>query len=362
MNIKVLYGETPVWRTSGDSVYFTNNSLKFYSYTPEGTDSITYTVKINIHQIDPDSVQYTLVATIDTIPTNEHKIFNIAGKYYLFTKTKIPPSAGISDRSVLNVSNDLKTWTFESSANVPNYIDIQAGNNILVAITSGYTISDNNKLYVSEENNPAVWKDITSLSHPVISVLGDINQGWALIIREENDSVFAFTKDFKDFEIGSKIPQGFPINRFSSAHANSLFSDQLTLVENLQSVWATQDGMYWVNLSNTKEQLPVIEGGTLFSYNNELWFIGGRVTKDSDNYNYSAEEYNKHVFYSPNGGVVWKAKTAKTQAPEAFTLREKASVLTDKDGKYFYIIGGQNNRGVVPDIWQGTLNSKLFAY
>jgi hypothetical protein len=181
----------------------------------------------------------------------------------------------------------------------------------------------------------------------------DEKKGLALIVKDKEKLRFAFTSDLVAYQLGAEIPQSFPTAGFSILNDRS-FAGRLTVISSLQSVWATEDGLYWTNLFDTREPLPVIEGGNAFHYNSEIWFLNGLITNSG--------EYNPKVYYSIDGGRVWKEKPAKVQAPENYMLRHDARVVVDAEGKYFYIIGGQHQKMLLSDVWQAALNRKVFDH
>ena len=276
-SIRVEYlDEDTVWVASGDSLRFA--SLFYLKlYAPNGNSKI-YTVQINIHQIDPDSVQYH--------------------------------PASISD--------------------------------------------------VPELTTPD-WETLTQYcpdTLEVVNCLGflrpDEQKELTLIVKDKNgDHRFAFSNDLIEYQLGEILPEGFPEKGFTVFNDRS-FAGRLTVISSLQSVWATEDGLYWTNLFGTEGSLPIIEGGNAFFYNEEIWFLNGKQLEDG--------EYNLKIYFSLNGGVVWQEKPEKMQAPGLYPLREDARVVVDEDGKYFYIIHGQNQSGVLDDVWKVALNSRLFDH
>jgi len=263
----------------GDTAWVANDSIMRFAhqfslqlYAPNGITKKTYTVRINIHQIDPDSVQY-------------------------------------------------------------------------------------HSINVSDAPTPAVpdWENLTQdCPYEVIAYLGFLRPNeqkeLALIVKDEDDLRFALSKDLVEYELGGKIPEGFPTTGYTTFN-DQKFANRLTIISRMQSVWTTEDGFYWVNLFGTEDYLPVIEGGSAFFYNNEIWFLNGK-TEDG--------EYNSKVYYSIDGGRVWRVKPKKVHPPANFPLRQNATVIVDAEGKYFYIVGGQNQEGQLDDAWKAALNFRLF--
>jgi hypothetical protein len=203
------------------------------------------------------------------------------------------------------------------------------------------------------------WATITQHCPPELEVvvcLGflrpEVQRQLFLIVRDGTDLRFACSDDLRVYRLGDKVPADFPLAGFSTIH-NRAFAGEMTIISGLQSVWMSNDGLYWSNIFDTTAPLPVIEGGNAFYYNDELWFMNGKI-RDG--------EYNRKVYGSVNNGIVWTERTEKVQVPEAFPLRRDAQVVVDADGKYFYISGGRNeNTPTLDDAWRAALNAKLFV-
>ena len=286
IRVEYLDGDT-AWIASGDSVRIAS-PFELALYAPDGYSKKTYTVSINIHQIDPDSVQY-VPATDNDIPEEE------TADYW-------------------------ETITQQCINHCPDTLAL-----------------------------------VTCLGF----VRPDEEKGLTLIFKDKNNDLrFAFSNDLLAYQSGNIqlreiIPDDFPVEGFTRFNDGS-FAGRLTIISSLQSVWATEDGLYWTNLSGEQGiWLPMIEGGNAFFYNNEIWFINGRIRTGG---------YNSQIYFSRNGGIVWEEKPEKMNPPDEFPLRQNAKVVVDEDGKYFYIVGGQNQGGTLNDVWKVALNSRLFDH
>ena len=361
--VKLTYesGDT-IWVASGDSMTLAPN-LSLMLYAPDEKTTKTYRMNVRIHPIDPDSVQYQPVLFSGlTIPnTGENKLLKFKEIYYAFIKQSLPASTGFQDVITCYSSQDMENWTAQPLSGLP-------GNTVIQGIQTGkeglFAYTDTGELYIAGHDASVWYKE--EAPH-VISVLGYLEagatqkEGLALIVDRQDGKGAVFTLlqepfSTKTFLDGQPLPVDFPLAGFSVISKQTVFSSTLTVVANLQSVWTTENGIYWAKLSDTTEPLPVIEGGVAFPYNGEIWFIGGKTTGNA---------YNREVYYSLDGGIVWKIKPAKTQAPETCVARQDASVVVDRDGTYFYVVGGRNeqvNTPVLSDCWKAALNSKMIAY
>jgi hypothetical protein len=362
--IMTLVENDTVWVKSNDSIDV-SKPLQVTLFAPTGKKK-EYRLTVNIHQIDPDSVQYTQIIPADNFLNDKHKIIQLQGVYYAFVQKEKP---------VLYQSADMENWTSVPLNGFPEDAVIEgiqakeitmngtSENRLCVHTTSG-------KLYVSL-GEIAYWNK-TAVKYPVVSVLGYLKPltgpkgteepgGIAFIVKKGETLAFTYTEDLLEFaEDGANVPENFPVSGFSVINNKDTDEEGITLVggtsqpgEKLNTVWTTVDGLYWANLSsNPQGNLPVIEGSA-FAYNNEIWFVGGKKIEDG--------AYNEKIYYSLDGGVVWKEKETKAQFPATFPQRTNASVIVDHAGIYFYIAGGENQEPLT-DIWKGVLNSRTFTH
>ena len=341
---------------SGDSINILDVK-EFRLYAPSDNDRPkVYALSVNVHQVDPDFVLYSHVGSFDFLAHMDNKAFWINNICYLFTSPLFSISA-----MQLHVSQDnMEQWESISMEGLPDSPEALKN---LQANENGFYTAIDGELYVAvwknETNSISKWQKITT-EFPITTVLGYLETtiynerplregGLALIVEKDGTKVFAFTKDFTEFNYGEMVPDDFPLVDVSVLNNRSTPLNKITLVGD-ESIYATEDGFHWVKLnSNPQGNLPEIQGGTAFLYNDEIWFFGGRTDEVT---------YNEEVFYSLDGGLVWKTKESKAQAPEGFPYHNGATIVTDKESKSFYIIGvGGKNRS---DIWKGVLNSRLF--
>jgi hypothetical protein len=358
----MIAGDT-VWVKSGDSLDISNalsNGMRLKIFASDGFTNKEYTFKINIHQIDPDSMRYERTGVEDFLLQGDNKTVKFTGKYYTYVKY---------GEVTVYQSSDLKNWE-GATANLPANTVIEG----IQATEYGlYAYTETGELYISYD--AIFWKEVSSkyedwMYYRVISALGYLpasatqDEGLAVVLEKDEMLVFAFLPGlFSTDEMLRKIVEGdavssdFPLSGFSTINRKSLTVNEIMLVGgrlstdvNTTPVWITENGYYWVKLSNNSQgSLPPIEGGNAFVYNNELYFMGGKTLTGS---------YNQEIYYSANG-LVWNTKESKAQTPKEFTLRKDASVVVDNEGVYFYIVGGQNESPLA-DIWKAVVNAQTF--
>lgn len=367
-NLMTLIAGDTVWVKSGDSIDV-SNPVQFTVFAPSGKKK-EYKLNVNIHQIDPDSVRYTQVATNEFL-SYEHKIVQLQGVCYAFVRKPMPALSGAGSVVELYRSADMENWESVPLNNFPNDADvkgIQAAEVKIDGVSSSrlFAYTPAGELYVSWDEI-ADWYEVKNTEYPVVSVLGYLKpvavreekEGrMAFIVKKDDALVFAYSETLLEFKYGETVPENFPLSGFSVINNEN---GDITLVGgksqagiDLNTVWSTETGLYWANhSSNPQGNLPVVEGSA-FAYNDkEIWYIGGKKIEDNT--------YNKEIYYSLDGGLVWKTKEAKAQFPVELSLRTDASVIVDNQGIYFYIIGGKNPSALT-DIWKGMLNSRTFDH
>ena len=343
-----------IWVKSGDSISI-SKPLTLRVYALDGETTKIYSLQLNIHQIDPDSVQYIQVASGQSfLQTEDTKTVAFNGQFLTYSR--------ISNQIQLYSSPDAIHWTQESFSGLPVNVvirGIQSNGNQLFAFT------DDGELYIDSIGNQ--WELANKpASIKVKSILGYLSatpnnpEGLCLIVENGGVNTFALAdKDFIQWNYDTTpIPGNFPLSGFSSYGYQQMYLSRVNvfggfsadgLVQN--ATWASSDGRHWAKLSNDNNALPRLEGANVFYYSKGFWLINGK----------SGNDYNKDVYYSPDGGITWLLQPTKCSLPDDYPGRYGASLVMDKDNKYFYIIGGKQT-GVLSDIWKGFLNKVEFDH
>ena len=347
-----------IWVKSKDSIDI-SKPVTIKTYALDGVTTKLYTVQLNIHQVDPDSMQYKQIASaLPFLQTENTKTIAFNGRFLTYSKT--------GNEIRLYSSSNLANWTQESASGLPSNAvirGIQSSGNRLFACT------DAGDLYVRYDLTADQWVSVNKPpSIKVKSILGYLNagpkqsEGLSLIVETGGVNTFAFTKDFIQWEYDSitptPVPDNFPLSNFSSCSYQLMFTERISIFGGISSngvvqntVWSTETGRYWAKLTGNRNLFPPLEGANVFYYNNEFWLINGK----------SGNNYNKEIYYSIDGGVTWQTKPGKCRLPENYPGRYNASVVTDNNGKYFYIIGGKQAT-VLSDVWKGFLNKMEFEH
>jgi len=346
--------------SSGDSIDITQ-PLTWKVFALDGKTVKLYNVQLNIHQTDPDSMQYYRVASgLPFLQTEDTKTVVFNDRFLAYSR--------IDNRIEVYGSSDAVNWTQETDASgLPD-------NAVIGGIESAgdkmFAYTDDGDLYVRYDSSDDLWILVNKpASMKVKSILGYLTaspkqeEGLSMVVETGGVYTFAFTKDFIQWDYDevspTPIPDDFPLYNFSNYSYQLMLTARISVfggtslngaVQN--AVWSTENGRYWAKLTAADATVfPPLEGANVFYYNNEFWLINGKM----------GNEYNKEVYYSIDGGVTWQTKPEKCQAPSDYSLRYNASLVTDKDNKHFYIIGGQK-AVYIPDVWKGFLNKMEFEH
>ena len=348
-----------IWLKTGDSIDISKPlSLKVYAL--DGITTKLYTAQLNIHQVDPDSVQFSRVASeLPFLQTEDTKTVVFNDYFLTYSKT--------GGQIQLHSSQDAVNWTQETVSGLP-------ANAVIKGIQSNgvrlFAYTEDGELYVRYDLSIDQWIVVNKpASIKVKSILGYLNagpkqpEGLSLVVEANGINTFAFTEDLVHWEYDSispiPIPDNFPLYDFSSYSYELMLTGRITIFGGISSdgtllntVWSTENGRYWAKLSGEMNTFPPLEGANVFYYNNEFWLINGK----SEGY------FNMFIYYSRDGGVTWQVKAEeKYSTPEEYIPRYNASLVPDKENKYFYIIGGIHD-GILPEVWKGFLNKMEFEH
>ncbi|MDR0799804.1 MAG: DUF6242 domain-containing protein [Dysgonamonadaceae bacterium] len=336
-----------IWITSGDKIPVAQLSpLQVMSLDRKNIKE--YTVHLNVHQVDPDSMQYKQIASnLSFLNVAETKTLRYEDSYYTFSKTA-------ANEIEAHRSADFQTWETVTMTGEPNDLVI-AGIQSCSFDSEEYLCATNvlGDLYVTSLSKDFIWEKVES-DYPVKKVLGFLDKssvhesGLAVIIDKEGQYYFAFTHDLQEWKEGESVDADFPSD-FSATQNNAKYLPRITLAGVSATkgvVWTTEDGLYWVKLT---DRLPKLEGANICEYAGELYIFNGRV----------GDIYNNQVYYSIDGGVTWQTKESKAMPPKDYPLRRNASLVVDAQGSAFYFVGGQND-AILTNVWKGFLNKQLF--
>lgn len=340
------------WISSGDSLDFSKPRI-LRTYGIDGYTNKTYTVSINIHQVNPDSFQYKKIASdIQPLNSNLTCTYHFDNVFYTYKQTE--------DEIELYTSTDAINWQKETTSGLPLNTNIKGIRQFSNGYFLYYVNTSDGRWFGSD--NGKNWSE-GNFDYPILAFLGVIKPGvlldetLACIILKNEQAIFASTSNLKDWTYSNAVPADFPLDNYSVISYNNMLIERLSLVGGisadnkvLNTVWSTTNGLTWSKLSggNTAGSLPQYEGISAFLYNDDFYLING---KDENNV------YNNETYYSKDGGVTWQITPIQYFSPtlEGYIERYNSTVIVD-DKNFIYIFGGKYNNEILTDVWRGRLN------
>lgn len=378
-----------------DSIDFTSPvTLKVTA--ENGTSTFSYTIKVNVHTVDPDTLGWALIST-STLPSRfsdpvkQKTVWHNSSAYCLVEE---------NDGSfTISSCADLNEGLWDKQEFSPGfYPDVESFSS---SDDSFYLLADNGDLYSSSDC--LSWEDTGIEWYSVIGGYGSYVLGLQFV-----DDSFYFTQyPAADGEAVKSVPGNFPVSKSSQlgiietdwaenpiailaggVMANGDFSSD---------IWGF-DGNNWAILNSSA--LPALESPMLARYvvykdtpaafakrEFDAWLLFGGVFDDGS--------FNSVVYTSIDNGVTWNVAADSMQLPEDFPRLKNSDVIVAKyplsadlndawsvtrsalnndytingteitwDCPYLFVFGGylpDYQSGVNTTVWRGVLNRLQFT-
>ena len=374
----------------GDSIDFTGK-VQLVIATDKKEMQKTYTIKVNVHKQDPDSLVWDEVALAQLpsrlgSPRNQ-KTVDIKGKAVSFIEEN-------NGTFTISTSDDLFTdsWN-KTEITVPFTPQVRS---FTASTDALYLLDNSGRLYSS--NDGMSWTDTGETWNKIIGGYLDTAVG----IRTTSEGLFYAQYPLKNLDV-TPIDKNFPIDGYSNFEVNSnkwstapigFFCGGVLADGSLSdSSWGF-DGTSWIPLSH--HGFPALKGASLIPYyafkkttsstmhptEFNAWMVVGGEKEDGS--------FNRTVYISYDCGVNWREGDSQLQLPsiipamtecdnivkftsESTNLSEAWKVMAkggankikwNVDGDnltwecpYIYLIGGyDSNRSLCNTIWRGVLN------
>lgn len=380
-NDTINYLESPT-----DSIDFTSK-VSLVVTAQNGVTEKWYSVKVNVHQINPDSLYWNAPFGVKSLPCG--KGVTVTAQKAVYFKDKVYSFIDANSTCTLYTTDDpyADDWTAQelNLGFTPDVKSVQATSDAL------YMLAQTGELYRSEDG--ATW---TSTGQTFYSLVGTWKSRLLGIVSDNGvykHDCYPRPDGFMPYP----APAGFPITGSSQmvtfVSEYDLDSPQSIMVGGRKAdntltgaTWG-YDGEAWAQLEGT---IKPCEGALLFPYftftTNEYWIttqytswivIGGR----------EAQGVADSVYVSINNGNTWNKAPESLAMPSYINPRSFASVLVigsdfaasqksaslwkfmpvrqvataatatdDYKIPYIYIFGGEDNSGsVYNQIWRGAI-------
>lgn len=301
-----------IW-TSTDSIDFTD-PVEFKVYAYSGVEGKPYTITINVHKQEPDTISWK---KFDNNPfsagnLSEQKAVYANEKVYVFGK-KNDETTCIEYTKVINVSvpgekepkDNPTPWT--SVTNVPTNIDTYsatawAGNIYFLAGT-------NKQLYKLDANS----NEITSVGTETFEMLigGNDIKNELYVVKGGKSSIYkenTWTADANPF---TQFPTGKPFfSNTTTASYNSNITSTVALCYNQGTTANDTTALVFNRMSNDNKwekriqnlPLPNLENVTMIYYDGKLYAFGGKSKKPE------VKPFSQ-FYCSTDNGLCWRPVT-----------------------------------------------------
>lgn len=330
------------------------SGMKFKVHAPDGRTYREYTLKVNKHTVDPDSlVWHNLSAFAPTLAGNQKSVI-LNNELWVYTETgtayhtsTLPDKFGWNSTSVS---------TFPAGARLNTLVNFRKTNKSKSDYTQSlYVVTDNNEVYSS--SNGETWTAETGLGNNIVNLIagfpdkltGITADGYSCI--SENGKTWLQNAD--GTPVLTTLDANFPKeNVYYTTFTNVNNLSQVMLVSGtpnpqypeLTVPWFSMNGSEWTDMITTS-----YDAACPYLYNPVCMYYGDTF------YLFGSEEDNKlDAIYSSVAGLTWKKTERKFLLPEEFKgIAAPYSITVDADNYIWVIFAGD---GKETSVWRGRLN------
>lgn len=356
--IDIVYPDTTVrWNSEdNDSIDFTKDVI-LSIVPPAGTAyKKDYTVQLNIHKFDPDTLDWMNVASLPIAANVLLKALAVGENIVVYTLSGSEINMFVSP--IGNIG-----WSNATLTSLPTDTRLS---NILLFENKLLAVTEEGKSYVADTTDPATWTLEEGHGMKVHNLLGvlpakvETDDVVLVAVNDNGQYKFGKTKDFSSIEIVDAV-DGYP-------------EAIIPIDENFPSFGFSSSTNY--NRESVSENILILSGGTDFNNTQiaDSWLIklnktdglqassvrygiGGHPFNVADDF--KAFVYDEKLYATTNDSLytsVWgmnwvKAPQKQQFVPEIKTTKNQ-SVVVDKN-KFVWIIGSETNSG---QVWRGRLN------
>jgi hypothetical protein len=346
-----------------DSLYTGTDTVDFSrpvilkNYAQDGTTIRQYIVKVNVHQIDPDSITWQE----RTYPS--YSFATIDQKAVYFNQLLM---LYVNDGSYMHLytSTDARSWSEQSITGLPATINLQqlvVYNNMLCVVENGQTIL--------ESTDGSNWNAITvNSAYPLTTLISSINQQLIGIQQSGSTYYLCYSNDGQNWTTGEPLTNNmanFPISDFAATSFQPNVGNPKVLVvggidaagEVVNSTYSYMLGSSWADFSSetTLTAFPARRDATVAWYNTRVLLLGGKLA--------SNQLKDDTLLWSNSDGLFWTKADSLTMIPKQlhYQPRYKQSMFVDSSYRIWIIGGKDANDNFLKEVWVGRLGSLGFG-
>jgi hypothetical protein len=368
-----IYVNDSLWE-DGDSIDF-SKPVVIRNTSYDGVYTKSYTVVINVHQVDPDSMSLEPLSSV--LPGNAPSCRIIEKNGLIFNY--VPATGG--GLRLYQSADTCRTWSSIPVTGLSAEMCLQS---VCTFGSTFFAVTTDHSVFRSDDGT--TWSPIsTVLSNGsavrIVTLYGEIARKYinepdpsaliGMMITASGDTCFGRSTDGLTWVSGSKVPSNFPFSDYAQLKSATVTNVQFVTVAGgldaagspLANVWSTEDGRNWISVNDGQisfNTLPKRMGSTMFRYNGYLVYFGG---KDKNGV------FSKDLWISPDHGKTWKQadeqwaflKMDDGLAGAGVYVQHVADPVAEKDREFIWLVGGTRSDGPCKTIWKANLNSMIFA-
>jgi len=314
-----------------------------------------YTIKVNVHRHDPDSLRWNYCGNIDEANlTGEQK--SVALENDILTYSVVNGSLMVYRAQIGNTMN----WSSSVVSDSKSKFDDKLPSSILSYKKKLYATSatEDGKVYESTDGTTWLESDLFSGNH-VNLLLAPLSNKITYIKTDDGKKVFDSTAEIASIAEAEKklqeVPDDFPIGNISyTTYTTATNQEGIMLIgkyKNQPTVGETETivpwaymGEIWIPLppNNVDTSCPALTNPSIIYYNNKFYIFGEKFES----------------FYISEAGIAWKKANKKFYLPyqdwsesdfkpspekPEFRGRTSYSTVVNKDNNSIYILFSAGN-------------------
>ena len=319
--------------------------VKFTVVAADEKTSADYFVKVNVHQVDPDTFVWNSV-------NSEVFVGDAMSAKAVYFGGKLVYMAVVDNRLLVYESETGENWSVVLPAGID--ADLMKLNlNYLVATEEYMFVFGDGKLYRSAD--AGVWTEVETSGAEVENLLFVMgNRVYA--VATNGHMVRLDGAEWVDLGV---LPSKFPVEGGAVLVAEAPSGKERVFVAGgidvegnyLSSVWSSENGEYWSDMTSGREQFTPRAYAALAQYGEGLMLFGGHGKPEGSIAN--AKVVEDAQLFSKDFGLNWGGPNAKSVVDSLYVPRYEHSAVVTPAG-YLYLIGGRvSSEGTINDVWKG---------
>ena len=335
-----------IWAET-DSLDFTK-PIQFKVLSEMSTFGQIYTAQINVHQQDPDTMNWTKLTSNFSTEIKAQKAVYVNNSIFVFTDNET--------QVAVTSSQNGKEWTTLQSIDIP----VKADYTTAIAWNNKIYILADKTLYASE--NGINWEKVETEQNFSALTAACKNK----LMGTDSENYYIESSDAINWERYDTMPTDFPSNPLTfTAYALSTNASMERILlmgynpvetDTTNIIWGQINNEHeWVamNYENNKALCPKFENPTIIHYNNNLYAFGGPAIDGKE------LQAFEQFYTSKDNGISWESVKKNLAFPNEFkTIYEQA------EGNYSCVVDNNNFIWIMwsktGEVWRGRINKLGF--